>query len=37
MWVVGYLTLNSKTIADFLKDNGEAVQAVCENFIELCR
>ena len=26
-----------KTIADFRKDNGEAIRAVCRQFVELCR
>ena len=37
MWLVGCLAPDFKTIADFRKDNGEAVRAVCGQFIELCR
>src|SRR6266571_1626842 len=37
MWLVGRLAPDFKTIADFRKDNGEAIQAVCRQFVELCR
>ena len=37
MWLVGCLAPDFKTIADFRKDNGEAIRAVCGQFIELCR
>jgi hypothetical protein len=37
MWLVGGLAPDFKTIADFRKDNGEAIRAVCGQFIELCR
>ena len=37
MWLVGCLAPDFKTIADFRKDNGEAIRAVCAQFIELCR
>jgi hypothetical protein len=29
--------LNFKTIADFRKDNGAAIRAVCSQFVVLCR
>lgn len=37
MWLVGRLSPDFKTIADFRKDNGEAIRAVCREFIVLCR
>ena len=37
MWLSGRLAPDYKTIADFRKDNGAAVQKVCAQFIELCR
>ena len=37
MWLVGRLAPDFKTIADFRKDNGEAIRAVCGQFVELCR
>ncbi len=37
MWLVGRLAPDFKTIADFRKDNGEAIQSVCRQFVELCR
>jgi transposase len=37
MWLVGRLAPDFKTIADFRKDNGAAIQAVCRQFVELCR
>ena len=37
MWLTGRLTPDFKTIADFRKDNGEAIRAVCRKFIVLCR
>jgi transposase len=37
MWLVGCLAPDFKTIADFRKDNGEAIRAVCGQFIEFCR
>src|ERR1700681_3808125 len=36
MWLVGRLAPDFKTIADFRKDNGEAVRAVCRQFVMLC-
>ncbi|HXN68545.1 MAG TPA: IS1182 family transposase [Bradyrhizobium sp.] len=37
MWLTGRLSPDFKTIADFRKDNGEAIRAVCRQFVELCR
>src|ERR687897_182229 len=37
MWLTGRLAPDFKTIADFRKDNGAAIRAVCRQFIELCR
>src|SRR5262249_21936606 len=37
MWLVGRLAPDFKTIADFRKDNGAALRAVCWQFVELCR
>src|SRR6204780_2972424 len=37
MWLVGRLTPDFKTIADFRKDNGGAIRKVCAQFIALCR
>src|SRR5246127_3418073 len=37
MWLVGCLAPDFKTIADFRKDNGTAIRAVCGQFVELCR
>jgi len=37
MWLLGRLTPDFKTIADFRKDNGKAIRSVCRAFIELCR
>lgn len=37
MWLTGQLAPDFKTIADFRKDNGDAIQAACAQFIELCR
>src|SRR5438034_7105162 len=37
MWLVGRLAPDFKTIADFRKDNGAALRAVCRQFVELCR
>src|SRR6266403_94833 len=35
--LVGRLAPDLKTIADFRKGNGEAIQSVCRQFVELCR
>ena len=37
MWLTGQLAPDFKTIADFRKDNGMAIRAVCAQFIGLCR
>jgi hypothetical protein len=37
MWLVGQLTPDFKTIADFRKDNGLAIRKVCRQFVALCR
>src|SRR5437870_5919589 len=37
MWLTGRLAPDLKTIADFRKDNGAAIQSVCRQFVELCR
>lgn len=36
MWLTGRLAPDFKTIADFRKSNGAAIQAVCAKFVELC-
>ena len=37
MWLTGRLAPDFKTIADFRRDNGAAIRAVCRQFMELCR
>ncbi|WP_201306252.1 transposase, partial [Roseomonas harenae] len=37
MWLTGRLVPDFKTIADFRKDNGEAIRATCRHFVLLCR
>src|SRR5450432_1140018 len=37
LWLLGRLTPDHKTIADFRKDNGPAIRKVCARFVELCR
>jgi transposase len=37
MCLIGRLVPDHKTIADFRKDNGEAIRKVCARFIMLCR
>jgi transposase len=37
MWLTGQLTPDFKTIADFRKDNGQAIREVCRRFVVLCR
>ena len=37
MWLTGRLAPDFKTIADFRKDNGEAIRLVCREFVILCR
>ena len=35
--LTGRLMPDFKTIADFRKDNGEAIRKVCRSFVVLCR
>ena len=37
LWLTGKLVPDFKTIADFRRDNGEAIRAVCRQFVILCR
>jgi transposase len=37
VWLTGRLMPDFKTIADFRKDNGEAIRRVCREFVELSR
>ena len=37
MWLTGRLAPDFKTIADFRRDNGEAIRLVCREFVMLCR
>jgi transposase len=37
IWLTGRLAPDFKTIADFRRDNGPAIRAVCSRFVELCR
>jgi transposase len=37
MWLTGRLMPDFKTIADFRKDNGDAIRSVCREFVVLCR
>lgn len=37
MWLTGRLTPDFKTIANFRKDNGQAIRRVCRQFVVLCR
>lgn len=37
MWLTGKLSPDFKTIADFRKDNGPAIQTTCIQFVTLCR
>ena len=37
VWLNGRLMPDFKTIADFRKDNGEAIRKVCREFVLLCR
>src|SRR6201986_4302823 len=37
MWLTGQLAPDFKTIADFRRDNGAALRAVCSQFVVLCR
>lgn len=36
MWLTGRLAPDFKTIADFRKDNGPAIQSICAQFIAIC-
>ena len=37
MWLRQRLAPDFKTIADFRRDNGQAIRNVCRQFVELCR
>ena len=37
IWLTRRLAPDFKTIADFRKDNGEAIRKVCREFVALCR
>ena len=37
MWLTGRLAPDFKTMADFRKNNGEAIRLVCREFVMLCR
>lgn len=37
MWLTGRLAPDHKTIADFRRENGPAIQAACARFVVLCR
>jgi transposase len=37
MWLTGRLAPDHKTIADFRKDHGPAIQRTCTHFVALCR
>jgi len=37
MWLTSRLMPDFKTIADFRKNNGKAIRAVCREFVVLCR
>lgn len=37
MWLTGRLMPDFKTIANFRKDNGEAIRSVCKQFVVLCQ
>ena len=37
IWLTGKLMPDFKTIADFRKDNGQAIRRVCREFVMLCR
>src|SRR6202035_5375529 len=37
IWLTGRLMPDFKTIADFRKDNGDAIRKVCREFVMLCR
>jgi transposase len=37
MWLTGKLAPDFKTIADFRRDNGEAIRQACSTFVAICR
>ena len=37
MWLLGKLAPDFKTIADFRRDNGEAIRGACAAFVAICR
>ena len=37
VWLTGRLAPDFKTVADFRRDNGSAIRAVCRQFVMLCR
>jgi transposase len=37
MWLLGKLAPDFKTVADFRRDNGEALRAACAAFVAICR
>lgn len=37
MWLIGRLTPDFKTIANFRKDNGKAIRKVCSQFVVICK
>lgn len=37
MWLTGRLMPDFKTIANFRKDNGKAIRAVCRQFVVMCQ
>jgi hypothetical protein len=37
MWLLTRLMPDFKTIADFRKDNGKGIKAVCRQFVQMCR
>lgn len=37
IWLTGRLAPDHKTIADFRRENGSAIQAACAQFVVLCR
>ncbi len=37
MWLTGRLAPDFKTIADFRRDNGQAIRRLCSQFVVLCR
>src|SRR3954451_18862810 len=37
IWLTGKLMPDFKTIADFRKNNGQAIRGVCREFVMLCR